>query len=74
MIWFQELRHFDIMYFSTYLVCIDINFDLVQIPGNTNKGDGKVTLFGSILKYEPFLYNRVYFLGEGDTCVDQSKD
>ena len=34
----------------------------------------KTMSFGSILNFEPFLYFRVYFLGEGDNFVDQIQD
>ena len=63
------------MYFSTYLLCIDRNF-YIQIPRfqNTNKGDGNIISFGSILHFEPFCTNRVYFLGESDNFFNQSND
>ena len=51
------------MYFSTYLPCFDINF---EIPRNTNKGGGKAISYGSLVNFWPFLYIIVYFLGEGD--------
>ena len=61
------------MYFNEYLLCIDINFE-IQIPRNTNKGDGKAISFGSIVNFFPIsVHKSVRVGGRGNRNIDDNK-
>ena len=59
------------MYFND-LLCIDLNFDL-NIPRNTNKGDGTAISFGSIINCHHSVHKIVRVEGRDSRNIDNNK-